>query len=94
MADEVEYWPDETDAPIYASDIDKFLYCERNWWYKLQGEESTQLPRMEQGIKQHEVVAQQVQDVQHAEVRGRLWVRLALGLILIVLVLKIAVVLL
>lgn len=73
----------ESEAPIYASEIDKFLYCQRSWWYGWRGEQSSQLPQMARGTKQHEGLAQQIQRVERATTNTRLFVWLIVLLIII-----------
>lgn len=67
--------PDYDDPPvIYASDIGQFLYCRRAWWYRLQGEENSELARLRQGADQHEALAESVQDIDRAERGARVLV--------------------
>ncbi|MCZ2099517.1 MAG: hypothetical protein LC121_25290 [Anaerolineae bacterium] len=68
------------DGVLYASDLDNFLYCERAWWYRLQGEESSRAAELEQGAEQHETLAAEVRAADRAAARARrlIWASLAL----------------
>ncbi len=70
--------------PISASEIGRFLYCERSWWYSLQGEESSQHEALAQGARQHEVFAGEVRVIERAQVRARalIWI-LAIAIVLL-----------
>ena len=48
---------------IKASELNSFLYCERAWWYQLQGEPSSNQPAMDAGTKRHQAHARQVKFV-------------------------------
>lgn len=67
---------------IYASDIDQFLYCHRAWWYRLQGEESSEQARLRQGAGQHEALAETVQEVERVERGARILIWVVMLLIL------------
>ncbi len=74
---------DLDDSPvIYASDIGQFLYCHRAWWYRLQGEENSELARLRQGAGQHEALAESVQDADRLARGARALVWIAVLLIL------------
>ena len=45
---------------IKASELGGFLYCERVWWYQLQGVPSANLPAMDAGTQRHQTHARQV----------------------------------
>ncbi|MFN3309556.1 MAG: hypothetical protein ACK44E_10155 [Anaerolineales bacterium] len=46
---------------IRASEINSFLYCERAWWYHLQGFPSANQSDLEQGQLAHRFHTRQVQ---------------------------------
>ena len=48
------------DIVLYASDLDGFLYCERSWWYRMQGEDSSRTADLARGTEQHEALARNV----------------------------------
>lgn len=39
---------------ISASELGAFLYCQRSWWYALQGEKSENQPEMDLGSQVHQ----------------------------------------
>ena len=39
---------------IKASELNTFLYCQKAWWYQLQGEPSASQAAMESGTQKHE----------------------------------------
>ena len=39
---------------IKASELNAFLYCQRAWWYQLQGEPSANQAAMDKGTQKHE----------------------------------------
>lgn len=45
---------------IKASELGSFLYCERAWWYQLQGEVSSNQEQMDAGTQAHQSHARQV----------------------------------
>ena len=62
---------------LRASEINTFLYCQRAWWYRLQGFSGENLTQMEAGEVAHQVQARRL--------RQALWaVRLAYILLLLV----------
>lgn len=61
---------------IRASELGNFLYCQRSWWYDLQGEKSENQTEMDLGSQVHSVHAKGVK-------QGSLLQRLALVLFLI-----------
>jgi hypothetical protein len=75
---------EQNDLPvIYASDIGQFLYCHRAWWYRLQGEENSELARLRQGADQHEALAETVQEVERVARGARVLVWVVVLLILV-----------
>jgi|SRR5690606_12131559 len=68
------------DIVLYASDLDGFLYCERSWWYRMQGEASTRTAELERGTQQHEALARNVRAADRLAAAARLliWVSIAL----------------
>lgn len=45
---------------IKASELNTFLYCQKAWWYQLQGEPSANQAAMDKGTQKHEVHARGV----------------------------------
>ena len=75
---------EQDDSPvIYASDIGQFLYCHRAWWYRLQGEENSELARLRQGADQHEILAKTVREVERVARGARTLVWIVVLLILL-----------
>ncbi len=68
------------DIVLYASDLDSFLYCERSWWYRMQGEDSSRTADLARGTEQHEALARNVRlaDRMAAVARLLIWISLAL----------------
>lgn len=73
------------DIVLYASDLDGFLYCERSWWYRMQGEASSRTAELELGTEQHEALAQNVRAADRAAAVARLLIWISLVLLLAVL---------
>ncbi len=71
------------DDYISASEINKFFYCQRAWWYRLQGVESAYQTRLEEGITQHQQIGHQLQSTER--LKRFAWWLLAAGLILLLL---------
>ncbi len=72
--------------PISASEIGRFLYCERSWWYSLHGEESSHLEALERGTRRHERFAGEVRALERLQalIRILLWL-LVMAIVVLVL---------
>ena len=68
---------------IKASELNSFLYCERAWWYQLQGEPSANQSAMDAGTQSHQTHARQVKLVPVLIVIAALLVLIALIIILV-----------
>jgi len=68
---------------IKASELNSFLYCERAWWYQLQGEPSAKQPAMDAGTQSHQTHARQVKLVPVLIVVAALLALIALIIILV-----------
>lgn len=77
------------DMTIYASDLDKFLYCRRNWWYRWRGVESDEEARMAEGTRRHDVHTRRVQAAEQDTGRAQLFVTIVLILIVLMIVLRV-----
>ena len=71
---------------ISASEIAEYLYCQRVWWYRLHGVIRTEQGVLEQGVIEHEILAQQVDEVvsTHRFAWRLLWIGIALLVMLFV----------
>mgnify|MGYP001219783936 CR=1 FL=1 len=67
---------------IKASELGSFLYCQRAWWYQLQGEPSANQSAMESGTQRHQIHARRVKLVPVMIVIAVLLVLIALFLIM------------
>lgn len=76
------------DIILYASDLDGFLYCERSWWYRMQGEASSRTAELARGTEQHEALAGDVRTANRMAAAARLIIWLSLALLAAVLVLQ------
>ena len=70
------------DIILYASDLDGFLYCERSWWYRMQGEASTRTAELERGTEQHEALGQNVRAADRLAAAARLLIWISVILLL------------
>jgi CRISPR/Cas system-associated exonuclease Cas4 (RecB family) len=70
---------------ISASEIGEYLYCQRAWWFRRQGVETSQPEVLKQGTEQHEELTKQVRQIERGSRIGRqlLWI----GFVLFVFVL-------
>ncbi len=51
----------ERDTPtVLASDIEKYVYCHRQWWYATQDLPSLSTPALRRGSAEHERIQRQV----------------------------------
>ena len=79
------------DDYISASEISDYIYCQRAWWYRLRGFISTQQAALREGIVQHQVIAQTVEQVESTSRYGRQLIVLGLVLLIIVVLLRLLV---
>ncbi|MDX2137600.1 MAG: hypothetical protein SF123_05850 [Chloroflexota bacterium] len=72
------------DQYISAKEVAEFLYCERAWWYRLQGKVDENAPLMRAGAKKHDAIAAQVTQMEQRRTLSHslLW----LGAVLFVIV--------
>ncbi len=74
---------------ISASEIAEYLYCERSWWYRLQGilPSASASKVMKDGTEAHEVFAKEVQRVSaQSRLASRLlWLGTALFVVVVLL---------
>jgi hypothetical protein len=70
--------------PISASELGRFLYCERAWWYGAQGEESSHLEALERGTQRHEAFAGEVRLAERVRAGLRVLIWLVLAAIVLV----------
>jgi CRISPR/Cas system-associated exonuclease Cas4 (RecB family) len=75
------------DEYISASEVGEYLFCERAWWMRQHGIETSKPEVLEQGTIEHEVLAEQVQQVERGSRFGQrlLWVGLALLILFVLL---------
>lgn len=66
---------------IRASEIGSFLYCQRAWWYQLQGIESINQGEMSAGGEFHQKHAARVLSSRLLRIAG--WVLLMLAVVLL-----------
>ncbi len=66
---------------IRASEIGAFVYCQRAWWYRLQGVEPTNQAELAAGSELHQQHGRQV--VISGLLRGLAWLLLLAAVVLI-----------
>ncbi|MBI5668039.1 MAG: hypothetical protein HZC41_08515 [Chloroflexi bacterium] len=66
---------------ISASEVAEFVYCQRAWWYRIRGFESSQQAVMELGAEQHQQLGRQVQWI--ARVKRLAWQLIVAGAVLL-----------
>ncbi|MCC6616843.1 MAG: hypothetical protein IT320_25445 [Anaerolineae bacterium] len=75
-------------AYISASDIDRYVYCQRAWWYRQQGfgVDEQKATVLNQGAQGHAAFDRQVTRIERAHTTGRrlLWLGIALLIVVIV----------
>jgi hypothetical protein len=67
--------------PIRASEIGTYLYCQRAWWYQIQGFASENLVEMNAGTDYHHRHADQVWTIRITKFAA--WLLLLAGIILL-----------
>jgi hypothetical protein len=75
------------DPYISAKEVAEFLYCERAWFYRLQGKAGENLPLMQAGAQKHDAIAAEVTHMTQRRTLSRslLWIGAALFVIACVL---------
>jgi hypothetical protein len=66
---------------IRASEIGEYLYCQRAWWYRLQGETSANVQELALGTRQHARHGRGLQWVTAQRALAILFIFVALGLL-------------
>jgi len=67
-------------APIRASEIGNYLYCQRSWWYQAQGLASSNVKELSRGSQVHEQNGTRFRRARQIRVAG--WLLLILALLL------------
>ena len=67
---------------IRASEISSFIYCQRAWWYRLQGMEPDNQAELTAGTELHQRHGRQV--LAAGILNGLAWLLVLLGLVLLV----------
>ena len=67
-------------APITASEIGNYLYCQRSWWYQAQGLASEKVEELAKGSQAHNLHGNRFRRARQIRLAG--WLLLSLALIL------------
>ena len=73
---------------ISASEIGEYLYCQRAWWLRRRGRTFSRSAVLDEGIEQHEMLAEAVGQVERGSRKGRQLLWLGLALLVLVILLK------
>jgi hypothetical protein len=68
------------EAPIRASEIGNYLYCQRSWWYQAQGMASENVAELAMGSQAHDRHGNQFRRARQIRLAG--WLLLSLALLL------------
>jgi CRISPR/Cas system-associated exonuclease Cas4 (RecB family) len=68
--------------PIRASDIGSYLYCRRAWWYRMHGQESSNVFELSAGTELHRKHGQAVLRASLFNLLG--WIVLLIAIVLLV----------
>lgn len=66
---------------IGAAEIGEYLYCQRAWWYRLQGEASANVQELARGKQQHARHGRELQWVTAQRVLAVVFILAALALL-------------
>jgi hypothetical protein len=67
-------------APIRASEIGNYLYCQRSWWYQAQGLASENVEELSRGSRAHDQHGNRFRRARQIRVAG--WLLLTLAMLI------------
>jgi len=68
---------------VRASEIGSFVYCQRAWWYRRQGEQPSNQEELADGTSYHEAHASQARSIGNLQIAAWLILFLALAFLTI-----------